>query len=158
MRSPSSAPPDRRLEGSTDRTATLSSSKSFRNLRSNSSTRLDFPEPPVPVIPTTGAPEVAAGMNRMPKFVFSRTLHEASWSNTTLVQGDLVTAVRALKLESGPDMVILGSGRIVAQLAPAGVIDEYQVVVNPIVLGRGRLIADTKLTFRTPWPPHGAKA
>ena len=87
-------------------------------------------------------PAVAAGMNRMPKFVFSRTLHEATWSNTTLVKGDLVTAVRALKLESGPDMVILGSGSIVAQLAPAGLIDEYQVVVNPIVLGRGRTMFD----------------
>lgn len=83
-------------------------------------------------------PEVAAGMNRMPKFVFSRTLHEAAWGNTTLVRGDLVTAVRALKVDAGPDLVILGSGSLVAQLAPAGVIDEYQVVVNPIVLGRGR--------------------
>jgi len=87
-------------------------------------------------------PAVAAGMNTMPKYVFSRTLHEASWSNTTLVKADLVTAVRALKLESGPGMVILGSGSVVAQLAPAGLIDEYQVVVNPIVLGRGRTMFD----------------
>jgi dihydrofolate reductase len=83
-------------------------------------------------------PAVAAGMNRMPKYVFSRTLHEVTWSNATLVKGDVAAAVRDLKDRSGPDMVILGSGSIVAQLAPAGLIDEYQVVVNPIVLGRGR--------------------
>jgi len=87
-------------------------------------------------------PAVAAGMNRMPKVVFSRTLHEASWNNTTLVKGEITAAVRALKHQSGPDMAILGSGSIVSQLAPAGVIDEYQIVVNPIVLGRGRTMFD----------------
>jgi dihydrofolate reductase len=83
-------------------------------------------------------PAVAAGMNRMPKVVFSRTLTSAAWSNTTLVNGDLLPATRRMKEESGPDMAILGSGRIVAQLAQAGLIDEYQVVVNPLVLGAGR--------------------
>jgi dihydrofolate reductase len=47
-----------------------------------------------------------------------------------------------MKRESGPDMVILGSGSIVAQLAQAGLIDEYQLVVNPIVLGGGRTLFD----------------
>ena len=83
-------------------------------------------------------PAVAAGMNNMPKVVFSRTLNEASWNNTTLVKGDPAAAVRQLKHESGPDMVILGSGTIVAQLARQGLIDGYQIVVNPVVLGSGR--------------------
>jgi dihydrofolate reductase len=85
-------------------------------------------------------PAVATGMNRMPKVVFSRTLEQATWSNTRVVGGDIVSAVCAMKGDSGPDMVILGSGSIVAQLAPVGVIDSYQFVVNPIALGRGRTL------------------
>jgi dihydrofolate reductase len=87
-------------------------------------------------------PAVAEGMNRMPKIVFSRALSEASWNNTNLVKGDLATEMRKLKQEPGPDMVILGSGSIVSQLAQEGLIDEYQIVVNPIVLGAGRTMFD----------------
>jgi dihydrofolate reductase len=86
------------------------------------------------------APAVAEGMNNMPKIVFSRKLEQASWKNTTLVKGDIVTEARRMKLQPGPDMVILGSGSIVSQLAQAGLIDEYQIVVNPIVLGKGRTL------------------
>jgi dihydrofolate reductase len=85
-------------------------------------------------------PEVAAGMNRMRKIVFSRTLHKAEWNNTRLITGDLTSEVRKLKDEEGPGMVILGSGQIVAQLAAAGLIDEYQILVNPIALGTGRTL------------------
>ncbi len=95
--------------------------------------------------PTTQArramPTVAERMNSLPKVVFSRTLKEASWNNTALIRGDLVTEARRLKQQPGPDMVILGSGSIVAQLARVpGLIDEYQLVVVPIVLGSGRTI------------------
>jgi dihydrofolate reductase len=83
-------------------------------------------------------PIVAERMNNLPKVVFSRTLDKASWSNTRLVKGDLATEVRRLKQEPGEGMVILGSGSIVSQLAQAGLIDEYQVVVKPIALGEGR--------------------
>jgi dihydrofolate reductase len=84
--------------------------------------------------------EVAEHMNTLPKVVFSRTLAEATWSNTTLVKGELLGAVRRLKAESGPGLAILGSGSIVAQLAPEGLIDEYQLVVHPLVLGKGRTL------------------
>jgi dihydrofolate reductase len=84
------------------------------------------------------APAVAEGMNRMQKIVFSRTLDHASWQNTTLVKGDIAAAVRQLKHERGPGMVILGSGSIVSQLTQASLIDEYQMVVNPVVLGQGK--------------------
>jgi dihydrofolate reductase len=83
-------------------------------------------------------PAVAKAMNQMPKVVFSRSMVEAKWSNTTLVKDDLVGAVRKLKTEPGPGMVIMGSGTIVAQLTAAGLIDEFQLVEVPIVLGRGR--------------------
>lgn len=88
-------------------------------------------------------PAVAEGMNNLPKVVFSRTLHEASWKNTRLVKGDMLAAVRRMKKESGPDMVILGSGSVVSQLAEAGLIDALQIVVNPIVLGKGRTLFQT---------------
>jgi len=77
-------------------------------------------------------------MNDMPKIVFSRTLDNASWSNTKLVKGDLAAEMRKLKKEPGPNMVILGSGSIVSQLAQQNLIDEYQIALSPIVLGTGR--------------------
>jgi dihydrofolate reductase len=88
-------------------------------------------------------PVVADGMNRLPKVVFSKTLTQASWSNTRLVRTDPAEEVRRLKQASGPDMAILGSGTIVSQLAQAGLIDAFQIVVNPILLGRGRGMFET---------------
>lgn len=85
---------------------------------------------------------VAAGMNSMPKVVFSRTLDKASWNNTTLMKGDMVSEVRKMKNESGPGMAILGSGSIVAQLAQEGLIDEYQMMIDPVALGKGRTMFD----------------
>lgn len=87
-------------------------------------------------------PAVAEGMNRMHKIVFSRTLTDVTWSNTTLMKGDLVTEIRKLKETEGKDIAILGSGTIVAQLTPHLLIDEYQIVVNPIVIGAGRTMFD----------------
>jgi dihydrofolate reductase len=83
-------------------------------------------------------PIVAEGMNRLPKVVFSRTLDKATWNNTRVVKGDLAAEVRKMKEETGSDMVIMGSGSVVSQLAQDRLIDEYEVVVNPIVLGQGR--------------------
>lgn len=87
-------------------------------------------------------PEVAAGMNSAPKVVFSRKMEKAEWNNTRVMKGDLAAEVKKLKQEPGPDIVILGSGSIVAQLAPTGLIDEYTFVVTPVVLGTGRTLFD----------------
>jgi dihydrofolate reductase len=87
-------------------------------------------------------PIVAERMNNLPKVVFSRTLSEASWSNTKLMKGDLVTTVRKMKLDPGADMVIMGSGSIVSQLAQQSLIDEYHIVVIPVVIGKGRTMFD----------------
>ena len=83
-------------------------------------------------------PIVAERMNSLPKIVFSRTLDKASWNNTRLVKSSPAAEIRRLKQESEEDMAILGSGSIVSQLAQEGLIDEYQVVVCPFVLGRGK--------------------
>lgn len=88
-------------------------------------------------------PELAERMNGCPKIVFSRTMDEATWSNTTLLKGDLADEVRRLKEEPGEGLTILGSGTIVSQLAEAGLVDEFHVVVNPIVVGAGRTLFET---------------
>jgi dihydrofolate reductase len=85
-------------------------------------------------------PVVAERMNAMPKFVFSRTLAEAAWSNTRLLRGELSAEIRQLKGAPGPDLAILGSGSLVAQLAPQRLIDEYQLVLVPVVIGQGRTL------------------
>lgn len=96
-------------------------------------------------------PKVAERMNKGEKIVFSRKMEKASWANTKLVKGNLVEEVAKMKREAGEGMAILGSGSIVAQLAPAGLIDEYQLVVNPLVLGGGRTMFEgipQKLAFK----------
>jgi dihydrofolate reductase len=86
------------------------------------------------------SPAVAERMNNLQKVVFSRTLDKASWKNTKLVKGDLVTEVRKMKQDSSEGLVIMGSGTIVSQLAQEGLIDEFQIVVCPIVIGSGRTL------------------
>jgi dihydrofolate reductase len=83
-------------------------------------------------------PEVAEGMNNLQKVVFSRTMDKADWKNTKLVKGNLIEEVKKMKDESGDGMVILGSGSIVSQLSEHRLIDEYQCVIVPVVLGKGR--------------------
>jgi dihydrofolate reductase len=83
-------------------------------------------------------PIVAAGMNKAEKIVFSRTLKSPDWNNTRLVKDDMLGEVRRLKAGSGKDLAVLGSGSIVSQLAGEGLIDEYQVLLNPVVLGKGK--------------------
>ncbi len=81
---------------------------------------------------------VADKMNRASKLVFSRTLENAAWNNTTVLKGDMPSEIRKLKQGDGLDMVILGSGSIVAQLAGHALVDELQLVVLPLILGSGK--------------------
>jgi dihydrofolate reductase len=87
------------------------------------------------------SPEIlamATFINQATKVVFSRTLREVTWTNSQLV-GELdPREVEAMKAEPGEDMIIFGSGSIVSQLTQHGLIDEYQFVVSPILLGSGR--------------------
>jgi dihydrofolate reductase len=85
-------------------------------------------------------PELAAAMNAAPKIVFSRTLEKADWTNTTLVKKDAVEAVRRLKRSHTTDLAVLGSASLLRQLADAGLIDEYQLMVDPLLLGAGRSV------------------
>jgi dihydrofolate reductase len=85
-------------------------------------------------------PVVAERLNALPKFVCSTTLQQVSWNNTTLLQDELTAEVRKLKQQAGADIVVMGSGSVVAQLGEAGLIDEYQIVLNPLVIGQGRTL------------------
>lgn len=82
------------------------------------------------------APRVAEGMARAKKLVFSTTLDKPGWEHTTVIAGDVAGTIAELK-HAGTNMTILGSGSIVAQIVAQGLIDDYQIRVDPVVLGEG---------------------
>ena len=82
-------------------------------------------------------PVVAEGMNKANKIVFSRTLKKVEWSNTRLVTDNMADEVKKMKKVPGKNMTVLGSGSIVTQLAQQGLIDEYEIMVDPVLLGDG---------------------
>lgn len=78
------------------------------------------------------------------KHVASRTLTALHWHNSTLLRGDVVSAIIALKSQPGPDLQVIGSGNLIQTLQAASLIDEYNVWTFPVVLGRGkRLFGET---------------
>jgi dihydrofolate reductase len=78
-------------------------------------------------------------LNNTRKYVASATLAEPlPWRNSTLLAGDAAGAVAALKQQPGQDLVILGSGGLVRSLMPRGLIDEYVLLIHPLVLGSGQ--------------------
>jgi dihydrofolate reductase len=83
-------------------------------------------------------PVIANAMNAAEKIVFSRKMKKADWENTRVINDNIISAIKKLKAESTKTLVILGSGNIIAQLVSAGIIDRYQIVISPIILGRGR--------------------
>ena len=99
-------------------------------------------------------PIMAEGMNNADKIVFSRTLKKVEWKNTQLVKDNIVGEMKKLKQMPGKDMTLLGSGSIMTQFAEEGLIDEYQIMVDPVALGAGTPIfrglkhkLDLKLTM-----------
>lgn len=82
-------------------------------------------------------PGVAEGMNNSQKIVFSTTLTSVNWQNTRIVKENLVEEVRNLKQSADKDITVLGSGSIITQLADAGLIDVFQFMIDPIVIGDG---------------------
>ena len=78
-------------------------------------------------------PIIADKMNRTDKIVFSRTLEKVEWKNSRLVKENAAEEVVKLKQQPGEDVIIFGSANLAATMAHNGVIDEYRVMVNPIV-------------------------
>jgi dihydrofolate reductase len=81
--------------------------------------------------------EIADKMNNLPKIVFSKTLQKVEWKNTRLVKENIAEEISKMKEQPGKDMVIFGSGSIVSTFMQHGLIDEYRIIVNPIILGNG---------------------
>ena len=82
--------------------------------------------------------EIADKMNNLPKIVFSKTLQEVKWNNSRLVKENIAEEISKMKQQPGKDMVIFGSGSIVSTFMQFGLIDEYRIIVNPVVLGSGK--------------------
>ena len=81
---------------------------------------------------------IAKTFNATKKHVASRTLKALQWNNSSLLGGDVVAAMTALKRQSGPDLQIIGSGNLIQTLQAASLIDEYNVWTYPVVIGRGK--------------------
>ena len=81
---------------------------------------------------------IAQTFNAAKKYVASRTLTTLHWNNATLLRGDVVSAIIALKAQPGPDLQMIGSGNLIQTLQAASLIDEYNVWTFPVVLGRGK--------------------
>ena len=82
-------------------------------------------------------PVIAAQMNAFPKIVVSRTLDKAEWNNTRLIKDNVADEVIRLKQQPGKDLAIFGSANLTASLMQLGLVDEFRIMVNPIVLGKG---------------------
>lgn len=92
----------------------------------------------------------AAMMNAIPKFVASTTLEEPlAWNNSTLLKGDIAEAVNKLKQQPGKNLDVIGSGGFAQTLMHLDLVDEYQLMIHPIVLGSGKRLFDGGLPIRT---------
>jgi dihydrofolate reductase len=99
----------------------------------------------------TGSPFTDA-LNDAPKYVASTTLAEAlPWANSTLLAGDAAEAVSELRNQPGNELHIMGSGELIGSLMPHGLIDEYMLMIHPLVLGSGRRL------FQDGSPPTGLR-
>jgi dihydrofolate reductase len=85
-------------------------------------------------------PIVAGKMNSLPKVVFSKTLKKTEWDNTRLVKNNIEEEIKIMKNQAGKDIALLGSGSIMSELAQRGLVDEYRIMVNPLILGEGNLL------------------
>lgn len=85
-------------------------------------------------------------LNNAPKYVASTTLKEPlPWPNSTLLSGDIADAVGALKAQSAGVLAIMGSGQLIGSLMAADLIDEYLLMIHPLVLGSGRRLFPEKV-------------
>lgn len=82
-------------------------------------------------------PAVALRINQADKLVCSNTLKETEWANTSILNGDIVSKIKALKETEGSDITLMGSGSLVKLLAQEGLIDEFELMIDPVVLGKG---------------------
>jgi dihydrofolate reductase len=99
--------------------------------------------------PTAPVDEIAGYMNNLPKIVFSKTLQTVDWNNSRLVRNNIQEEVSKLKKQPGKDMVVFGSAMLASYLLQVGLVDEYRVILQPVLLGSGNpLFKDIKEQIR----------
>lgn len=97
----------------------------------------------------TSAEPYAAPMNQIPKIVFSRSLKQTPWGESTIVAGDLLPEIARMKHESGKPLLAHGGARFAQALIHSGLIDEYWLIIHPVALGQGlRLFPETESPIR----------
>jgi dihydrofolate reductase len=92
---------------------------------------------------------VGVALNGLPKYLASRTVTEPGWASTTVLAGDVVDAVAALKEKPGDELQVHGSGALVRTLHAAGLVDEFRLLVFPVAVGHGKRL------FAQDAPPTG---
>ena len=81
---------------------------------------------------------IATSLNSKPKYVASRSLDKVEWNNSTLLEGDVAQAVAKLKSQPGGNLQVQGSGELAQTLMQHNLVDEYRLLVYPVVLGKGK--------------------
>lgn len=89
------------------------------------------------------APPFAKKIAAISKVVFTKTLTQSTWNNTTLATGDLADEIAALKKQTGKDILVLGGAGFVTSLVKEGLVDEYHLIINPTAMGTGLTIFNT---------------
>ena len=87
---------------------------------------------------TTDDPIVAYKMNTISKIVFSRSMEKADWENTRLVKENIKEVIMTLKNQKGKDIFIFGSATLATMLREMNLIDEYRIIINPVLIGQGK--------------------
>ena len=95
-------------------------------------------QPTEPDAASDTANDFGAFINRVPKYVVSNTLRDATWNNTTIVSGDVAGQLRDIKDRTAGDITMSGSATLVRYLLTNGLLDEMHVLVHPIVVGHGQ--------------------
>ena len=82
----------------------------------------------------------AQKMVNTPKVVFTKTMEESPWKNTVLAKGDLTQEITRLQEQDGKDLIVYGGATFVSALIKTGLIDEFHLIINPVVIGKGMTI------------------
>jgi dihydrofolate reductase len=90
----------------------------------------------------TNDPIIANKMNAIPKIVFSKTLDHVAWNNTRLIKENSNEEVSNLKQQPGKDLALFGSSKLAVTFMQHGLIDEYRIMINPVILGQGKTMFD----------------
>lgn len=91
-----------------------------------------------PSLPVADDPVIAHKMNTISKIVFSKSMDKAEWENTRLIKDNIKEEITTLKNQSGKDIYIFGSAELASTLRDMDLIDEYRIMINPVVIGKGK--------------------